>query len=71
MTLGGDGWAERWRLPGAGAEGWGKGRGGMKVGGGGAVMFVMHVLMMSTGTGKITVELFSAEILFRVCKYLN
>ena len=68
MTLGGDGWAERWRLPGAGAEG-GNGIGGIK--GGGAVMWLMHVLMMSTGTGKITVELFSAEILFRVCKYLN
>ena len=31
----------------------------------------MAVLMMSTGTGKITVELFSAEILFNVCRYLN
>ena len=27
--------------------------------------------MISTGTGKIIVEFFSAEILFRVCRYLN
>ena len=26
---------------------------------------------MSIGTGKITVELFSAEMLLSVCKYLN
>ena len=29
----------------------------------------MKELRMSIGTGKITVELFSAEMLFRVCKY--
>ena len=38
---------------------------------GGVIMLVMAVLMMSTGTGKMTVELFSAEMLFRVCRYLN
>ena len=31
-------------------------------------MFCMKVAMMSTGTGKTMVLLFSAEMLFRVCK---
>ena len=31
----------------------------------------IKLLMMSIGTGKMMVELFSAEILFRVCRYLN
>ena len=29
----------------------------------------MNSDMMSMGTGKMMVELFSAEMLFRVCKY--
>ena len=29
------------------------------------------VLSMSTGTGKMMVLLFSAEMLFRVCRYRN
>ena len=52
----------------------GSGPGGRKGGGAGpalaaAAMLLIAVLMMSTGTGNITVELFSAEMLFRVCKY--
>ena len=31
-------------------------------------MFCMKVAMMSTGTGKTMVLLFSAEMLFRVCR---
>ena len=31
----------------------------------------MAVLMRSTGTGKMTVLLFSAEMLLRVCRYRN
>lgn len=31
----------------------------------------MKLLMMSMGTGKMMVELFSAEMLLRVCRYRN
>ena len=31
----------------------------------------IKVLRISMGTGNITVELFSADILFKVCKYLS
>ena len=31
----------------------------------------MKELRISIGTGNMTVELFSAEMLLRVCKYLN
>ena len=51
---------------------WGSGPEGRKAGRAGpalAAMLLIAVLMMSTGTGNITVELFSAEMLFRVCKY--
>ena len=34
-------------------------------------MFCMKVAMMSTGTGKTMVLLFSAEMLFRVCRYVG
>ena len=47
---------------------------GIKVGIGGAEFLRqldMAVLIISTGTGKMTVELFSAEMLFKVCRYLN
>ena len=65
FTLAGVMPARCWRL-------WGSGPGGRKGGRAGpalAAMLLIAVLMMSTGTGNITVELFSAEMLFRVCKY--
>ena len=34
-------------------------------------MFCMKVAMMSTGTGKTMVLLFSAEMLFRVCRQVG
>ena len=35
------------------------------------VLIPMKLLMMSMGTGKMMVELFSAEMLLRVCRYRN
>ena len=35
------------------------------------VLIPIKLLMMSMGTGKMMVELFSAEMLLRVCRYRN
>ena len=51
--------------------GGGKGRGVVVPGSWTLVLIPMKLLMMSMGTGKMMVELFSAEMLLRVCRYRN